>query len=364
MSLAGGIDIAVVNYRGAHETLAAVAALGRWPHGTVWVVDNSADAAEAERLRLGLAAWPHARLLVAADNLGFGRGCNLAFAQSAADYFFLLNPDARIAAADILAMAATLDADPRIAAASPRIFWNEEHSFLLPCAQPQTLRELLASTLASRLPALARRRAARHLEQTRRQLQGGAPQEVAFLAGAALLLRRSALLRAGGLFDPGYFMFFEDSELSVRLRRAGFRLALLPAASAVHGYRHQQFKAALMAQSRRRYFGQLHPGLGASLRWLDRIDAMARPLAPEPWFDRLGPPLQGAAAFGQAAQGAGVLALSPSLLMVPAMLRNPAARHTGFSDAEWALLEPGGYVALLDGPGTARWVYFEKAGAA
>ena len=36
------IDIAIVNYRSANDTLQALARLANWPNGTIWLVDNSA----------------------------------------------------------------------------------------------------------------------------------------------------------------------------------------------------------------------------------------------------------------------------------------------------------------------------------
>ena len=97
---APSVDIAIVNFRCVADTLEALARLAHWPHGTIWLVDNSAHepamAAQTAALRLACGAMPGVVYIEPGDNLGFGRACNLAFAKSNAEFFLLLNPDARI----------------------------------------------------------------------------------------------------------------------------------------------------------------------------------------------------------------------------------------------------------------------------
>ena len=257
------VDIAIVNYRSAHDTLGAIARLAQWPHGRVWLVDNSAHESdmhdESALLRQAVATMPWVTLLNPGANLGFGRACNLAFEQSDAEFFLLLNPDARIAQQDLMRMLQYMQGNPSLGAVSPRLFWNAQRSFMLPAAFPQSPWYSLALALATRARPLARWAAKRGLQRAMRQMASQAPFEVGFLAGAVMLLRRSAVLSAGGLFDPDYFMFFEDTDLSLRLRRAGHALALVPAASAVHEYRHRASKGPLMAHSQLQFFRKQHP---------------------------------------------------------------------------------------------------------
>ena len=356
------IDVIVVNYRCLDETVQALSRLGRWALGRVWVVDNSEDAAEAAGLATLLAGMPWATLLVSPFNLGFGRACNLAFAQSKAELVLLLNPDARTEVADIETLAGAFRADAQMAAAAPVMYWNEERTFVIPHTVAQTPREAMAALLRSRWRGLARRSAAAALVRMRAQMSQARVLPVSFMTGAVLLLRRSAVLAAGGLFDPRYFMFFEDSDLSQRLRRAGWRLAVVPRAQAVHTYRHKAFKAGLMGQARQQYFAACFPGffrLTGGMAWLDRL---VRPVPLAKWFHTVPQALASADAFAAATSSAKVLAWSPSLLMQPAIFRPDPALANGFSAAEWALLEPAAYVALLQvGGGKPQWWHFEVA---
>jgi GT2 family glycosyltransferase len=361
------IDIAIVNYRGVDDTLAALARLGNWPHGVVWVVDNSAHEADqalpAQRLREAVALRAGTRLLVPDGNVGFAQACNLAFARSTSANFLLLNPDARIAVDDVLRLDQTLQQQPQVAAVSPRIYWNQELSFLLPSAFPQTPAASLAMALATRSATVSRWAAQRYVQRMCQRMQSAAPFDVDVVAGSVLLLRRDAVLAAGGLFDPDYFMFFEDADLSLRLRRSGQRLAVDPGASAVHEYRHKAFKEALMAQSQLLYLRKRHPVFNRLSNQLRRVQALSRPIPAERWFRLLPKPTPDLPAFLAQTREAGVVAFSPSQLMMPAIFRPDLHAAQPFSQSEWDLLEPGAYVAWLKQPqpsSQAAWTLFQR----
>jgi GT2 family glycosyltransferase len=63
----------------------------------------------------------------------------------------------------------------------------------------------------------------------------GAPHEVGFASGAAMVVRRTAWEVANG-FDQRYFMYGEDLDLSLRLRLAGWGIGVVPAARVTHDY--------------------------------------------------------------------------------------------------------------------------------
>jgi GT2 family glycosyltransferase len=363
------IDVIIVNYRSAGDTLAAVAMLTPWQHGRILVVDNSEDPAEHERLQLALEPHAEVALLLPACNLGFGRGCNLAFAQSTAPFVLLLNPDARIDAKNVRLLVSTLQDNPRYGALSPRIWWDSTQRFLLPVAFPPTPLSMIGMALASRWRRLTRHCAQRYLQRQRRIMAKAALTTTPFLVGAVMLVRREAVEAAGGLFDPDYFMFYEDSDLSLRLRNAGYRLGIMSAAEAVHEYRHKSYKAELMAETALIFFAKHYPLFHRLSRGLSRLQRLQRPLGWEQWGSPLPAPVSTAAqlhtqlmqATGKAV---GALALSPNPQLMPALFRPAGGTSRPLDDEDFLRLEPGHYMLLcapLDQAGPTAYISFAKA---
>ena len=359
------LDVIVVNFFGASDVVRCLASLSPWQQGVVWVVDNSHDPGEAQKLYAHCSGMDWVRLVIAPENLGFGQGCNLAFAQSTADRVLLLNPDARITPDNIATLARALQSEPRWAAVSPRMFWNEARSFLLPFASAQTPCASLLSAASTYSRRGATFLAERQLQRMQEQLHPAAPAfEVPMLAGSVMLLSRQAVLDAGGLFDPDYFMFFEDADLSLRLRKAGYSMAMVPAASAEHEYRHKAFKSGMMATSQHQYFSKQYP---AFYRWsgkLSRVAALAKQVNLANWFRVIPTPVKSAQEFSVCSDNGRVLAFSPSVLMMPALFRPSFDEAMRFTEEEWSLLEPACYTVLVQSTDLARkpeWFYFERA---
>jgi len=363
------IDIIIVNYRSAQDTISAIAMLTPWRHGRILVVDNSEDEGEFDRLQQAVQESASVELLLPEHNLGFGRGCNLAFAQSTAPFVLLLNPDARIDEKNVLLLADVLQQNPRCAALSPRIWWDSTRRLLLPCAFPPTPRMMVGMALASRWRALTQRLALRYLRRQQRIMANGSLNNMSFLVGAVMLLRRSAAEAAGGLFDDAYFMFYEDSDLSLRLREAGYQLGLMTGAEAVHEYRHKPYKAMLMAEAAGVYFAKHYPRFFRLSGGLARLQRLSRPLRWDQWGLAIPSALHSAEQLREqlsdaAGAAMGVVALSPAPELMPALFCPRDSAPQPLDDDDWLRLEPGRYMLLcapVKGIGPMLRVSFEKA---
>jgi GT2 family glycosyltransferase len=86
------------------------------------------------------------------------------------------------------------------------------------------------------------------IERARRE-----PHEVSFASGACLAVPRATWLRAGG-FSERFFMYHEDVELSLRLRLAGGRIGIEPAAMVDHDYEFAKGPAKWRLLERNRWF--------------------------------------------------------------------------------------------------------------
>ena len=92
---------------------------------------------------------------------------------------------------------------------------------------------------------------------------GAGDRSVAFASGAALVVRRGAWDAAGG-FDPEYFMYGEDLDLSLRLRLAGWDIGLARGAEVEHDYEFEKGPDKWFLLERN--------------RWLTVLGAYPRPL--------------------------------------------------------------------------------------
>lgn len=352
-------DVFIVNHHGAADTLGALASLERAACGEVHIVDNSVDEREAQALREGIVGQSGVRLHVAAENLGFGRANNLAFAASRSPTLLLLNPDARLRPGALQRLSRTLAETPRAAAVAPRIDWTEEGELVLPNLSAQSpafrIEQAWASRRAPRDFAAFARRGAAHAWRTMKAMGADEPFAAPALSGAVLLLRRDAVLDAGGLFDAAYFMFFEDTDLSRRLARRGWQRLVDPRARAWHRWHHRPDKAALMAQSERIYLQ----------RWHRVGDALQRRIVPrlmaDPWRGNTSTvPVLRSAADARAVLGP-LWALTPLPMLHPAGVRASGA-PLPISEEEWTLLDPGRWYAWVESPPEAPlWRRFDTS---
>jgi GT2 family glycosyltransferase len=218
------VDAVVVAYNSRATLRACVAPLAALPWAAVTVVDNASpdDSSDVVAdLPVNVIRSPH--------NGGFSYGCNLGSAGGSAPYVLLLNPDARLAPADLSALVEALEANPEAALVGPRILDEEGR-----LAWSQRRFPRLRSTYAQAL--LLHRlfpKASWTDELIREPSAYDRPGSPDWLSGACVLVRRSALEQVGGL-DPGFFLYSEDTDLCRRLRLAGWNVLFEPRATVHH----------------------------------------------------------------------------------------------------------------------------------
>lgn len=248
----------LVNFHGASDIAEAVQSiLLDEPELDVVVVDNSNDVHEFARL---VALLPsRVRVLNPKENLGFGRGCNLAWSVTSSEFAFFVNPDVRIARGCIQALLQAMADDPSLAAVAPRQFLDRECQWHMPPAWLPTSVRAWVHEKATRDAAAALRVARASRAENLRLWSACSPVRQRALSGGVLMLRRTALALNELPFDPRFFMYFEDSDLCTRLRRRGAGMATIPSAHAIHAWRNLPHKAPLMEEGSRVFFDKYYP---------------------------------------------------------------------------------------------------------
>lgn len=193
-------------------------------HTAITVVDNGSLDGTAAMMR---ERWPDVRLLEIGDNLGFARANNVGIRTTPGEHVLLLNPDTMVRADAIPTLVRELAAHPEAAAVGPRLVDERgipELSFGWAIGPFGELRQKIVGDLyRRRVGAVARR-----VEQWT-QTAG----EREWVSGACLLVRRSDL-ESVGLLDERYFMYTEDVDLCVELRKRGRAIRFVPTAEVVH----------------------------------------------------------------------------------------------------------------------------------
>lgn len=215
----------LVSWNTRDELLAAIASLRHEDAQLeILVVDNASTDGSAEAVR---ALDPAVTLIRNTENVGFGRAVNQALQATTAPYVLLLNSDAELRPGALSALARILDARPEVAVVGPRtrfadgtiqVSWGSRPGLVGEWSQRR-----LVKGLEGREPG-----AMRHAEEL-----ASREHEPDWLSASTWLARREALL-AAGLFDEGFFLYWEDVDLCLRLRGAGWRLVFTPSAEALH----------------------------------------------------------------------------------------------------------------------------------
>jgi GT2 family glycosyltransferase len=216
-----------------------------YPDLQIHVVDNSQDATEAQKLSSLLPSG--IRLTISDRNLGFGAACNLAFADSESPLILLLNPDARLFPGALNTMVGTLSADSGLGAVGPMTYWDLARQWMLPPSTFPSRKNHFLGLMGSRLQWLNKYLLNRFRKRSISYWQAENLVSVDALSGGLVLLRRTAVENSGGLFDPRFFMYWEDSDLMQRLQDSGWRLATNPEARAVHLYEHSGKKGQMIS---------------------------------------------------------------------------------------------------------------------
>jgi GT2 family glycosyltransferase/glycosyltransferase involved in cell wall biosynthesis len=255
------LSIVVVSYNTRELLRQCLASLGRHaPAAQVIVVDNASRDGSVEMVR---ADFPSVEVVALAGNVGFAAANNAGLRRAAGDPVVLLNSDTVVEDDSLDRCAAWMRLHPRVGALSPRLVGVDGAP--QPCLHP-------FPTLAEVLRAFFRR-------PDRGVSQGEAAD--GWLAGTALFLRREALREVGGGLDAGYFMYWEDADLSARLRARGWERVAYEgghvrhyggASSAAADAPVRADLLAWYAFGRHRWFAQHRPAEAVGLWVLDALD--------------------------------------------------------------------------------------------
>ena len=273
------VSIIIVNYNSGSYACNLVDGLleekvstadGREGRLEILVVENCSPADQTPWMDT-LRERPGVQVLQTPSNLGYGGGCNWGAERARGRNLLFMNPDVFVVPGAVDVMNRYLDQHPEAGQVGPCGWFDCHRFFHLPRIE---LPSLWLHLLEARRRSSQARAAGFALRRSRHALRiwsARAPQPEPVLAGYAFMMPAD-FARELGPFDEDYPLYFEDSDLTRRVRNAGRTAMLVPESEMVHLYNKSagQFEdeaRAKSAASQQVYWHKHYGGLG---RWFGR----------------------------------------------------------------------------------------------
>lgn len=201
------LSVIIVNYNTAdflHPCLNSVLSQDGVSFEVI-VVDNASQDHSVDMVR---EYFPQIRLIASLENLGFSKANNLATTESSARFVFYLNPDTEVRPGCFKTMIRYMEKNSSVGMAGTSIVY------------PDNTKQ---GSVETKYPGQ------RHTGGTFACLPG----KIAWLLGASLVVRRDVIREVEG-FTEDYFLYGEDVDLGLKIRKAGYKLGFIEDATIIH----------------------------------------------------------------------------------------------------------------------------------
>jgi len=222
------LALVVVNFDSGDHLRNCIARLRSAANGTavqVVVVDNASTDGSTDGVK---DIDPGVTLLANRKNRGYGRACNQGFELTDAPFVWFLNPDIVPDRQSLRKMLDAIGERPEAGVMGPRLL-NPDGSTYPSCRVVPKIGVAIGHAVFGLFSDHNRFTRAYKLMDVSHNTE----QEVDWVSGAAMLVRREAFQQVGG-FDEGFFMYVEDLDLCSRIRQAGWKSVYYPEAHMVH----------------------------------------------------------------------------------------------------------------------------------
>ncbi len=229
------VGIIIVAWNSRDDLFASLSALARSPDQRYWtkckivIVDNGGNGDLYTDFSKQAIAGKFDQILVvnSGKNIGFAAACNLGAASASADYYVFMNADVAIEANDIRRLADMLEADKGISAVGPA-FNDKEGKQWRSCSYSPTFLSLLFAGALGNLWGVFGK-SGRFMTEWDHSNSRNVEQII-----GALMCIRGESFRAISGFDERFFVYYEEVDLCIRLRKSQGAVKYVHEVSAFH----------------------------------------------------------------------------------------------------------------------------------
>lgn len=221
------LSLILVNYNGSkilYDCLSSIEKfIDAYSHEVI-IVDNFSTDSSVKIIKDN---FPSFKLICSQNNLGFGKANNLAVKHSQGEYLLFLNTDTILIENTPKILSEYLQLNGAVAAIGSRITFSDESYQLSYGDLPNLVVEFfdkIRYSLDNKWHSIFSRFYSR---------QYSTVQEVGWLTGACLMMRRDVFEEIGG-FDENFFMYFEDKDICKRVKELGYKVVYYPKTTIIH----------------------------------------------------------------------------------------------------------------------------------
>ena len=214
--------IVIVNYNGKHllkKNLKSVVETD-YKDFDIVVVDNDSHDGSVQFLKKN---FPGVKVVESDENLGFGRGNNLGVSMYPDyDAYLFLNNDVSVPKGWLKELVKVLESDKNIGAVGPKVLYSKKRDgkYIINSAGIEVDKHFMAYD---------------RYDKQEDNPKYDVVEEVDALMGSAFLVRREVFDKAGG-FNPKMFLYYEDVDLSLRIRDLGYKVVYCGKSKVFHDH--------------------------------------------------------------------------------------------------------------------------------
>jgi hypothetical protein len=248
------ISIVIVHYKSKRALIRCISSIYRSRPKIsfeIIVVDNQENSGLQKKINL---LFPLVIYLKSPGNIGFGAGMNLGVKKARGEYLFLLNSDVEVFKKTLDLLYDFLSENPKYAALSPLVLDKNGRRSQIQASQMLTpIRGIFALGILNKLFPSNPFSVGYYMKNS----TFDKISTVDVVNGSAMFIKGRIFRNAGG-FDERMFMYFEESDLCLRIKKSGYKLAVYPKAKIIHyqgiSARRNRLSRKYFTESRFYYF--------------------------------------------------------------------------------------------------------------